>query len=139
MFSMTKELSKHMKSVVDLNDGEGAKAKVKKAVSSVKKRKSENSDNTDGKRRGGGGGGGFAKLMRPSDELRQFFGLDIHEGIGRTTCVKSLWDYIKANGLQNPNDKREILLDARLQHVFGVKTFSMFSMNKYLANHLTDL
>ena len=133
-----------MKSIADLNDGDGGRAevkkeKVKKVVSSVKKRKSENSDNTGSKKRGGGGGGGFAKLMKPSDELRQFFGLDIHEGIGRTTCVKSLWDYIKANGLQNPNDKREILLDARLQHVFGVKTFTMFSMNKYLANHLTNL
>ena len=143
MFSMTKELSKHMKSVADLSDEGAAEVKEKvpkvRAVSSgVKRKKTEsNTEGTGSKKRTGGGG--FNKLMRPSDELRIFLGLDVNEGIARTTCVKQFWNYIQANGLQNPSDRREILLDSRMQSVFGVKIVTMFSMNKYLANHLSAL
>lgn len=141
MFSMTKELSKHMKSVADLNDDgtPPSKTKVQKVkVSSEKKRKIDDTDGAGSKKKGGGGGG-FAKPMRPSEELRIFLGLEAGEGIGRTTCVKLMWDYIKANNLQNPNDRREILLDFQMQRVFGVKMFTMFTMNKHIAEHLTNL
>ena len=50
-----------------------------------------------------------------------------------------MWERIKANNLQDPSDKRQILLDGPMQHVFGVSTFTMFSMNKYIASHLSAL
>jgi upstream activation factor subunit UAF30 len=50
--------------------------------------------------------------------------------MSRPAIVKELWSYIRENNLQNPADKREIILDDALYQVFGVKSFTMFSMNK---------
>ena len=48
-----------------------------------------------------------------------------------------MWAYIKANKLQNPANKREILADAKLKPVFGgLAKVNMFEMNKHLAKHL---
>jgi hypothetical protein len=56
----------------------------------------------------------------------------------RTEVVSKVWEYIKANNLQNPENKREILVDDKLQAVFGGKSkVSMFEMNKYFAQHLS--
>jgi SWIB/MDM2 domain len=56
----------------------------------------------------------------------------------RTEVVSKVWEYIKANNLQNPENKREILADDKLQAVFGGKSkVSMFEMNKYFAQHLS--
>jgi hypothetical protein len=38
--------------------------------------------------------------------------------------------------LQNPQNKREILADDKLEAVFGKKKVTMFEMNKHLAAHL---
>jgi chromatin remodeling complex protein RSC6 len=52
--------------------------------------------------------------------------------------VSKVWDYIKANSLQDPENKREILADDKLQDVFGGKSkVSMFEMNKYFVRHLS--
>jgi chromatin remodeling complex protein RSC6 len=50
--------------------------------------------------------------------------------------VSKIWDYIKKNNLQNPQNKREIVADDKLQAVFGKKKVSMFEMNKHIAQHL---
>ena len=39
--------------------------------------------------------------------------------------------------MQNPENRREILVDDKLEAVFGKKV-TMFEMNKYLAQHLTS-
>jgi upstream activation factor subunit UAF30 len=54
------------------------------------------------------------------------------ETLSRPQVVKHLWDYIKGNGLQNPNNKREIVCDAGLRAVFNVDKIDMFRMNKVL-------
>lgn len=46
--------------------------------------------------------------------------------------MKELHNYIKEHNLQNPKDKREILLDETLQSFFKVKKCTFFSINKYL-------
>jgi hypothetical protein len=38
--------------------------------------------------------------------------------------------------LQNPDNRREILADAKLEPVFGKKKVTMFEMNKHLNQHL---
>ena len=58
------------------------------------------------------------------------------EPLPRGEVVSRVWDYIKKNNLQNPENKREILADEKLQAVFGKKKVTMFEMNKYLAQHL---
>ena len=73
--------------------------------------------------------------LQPSDDLAAVVG----EGtMARGEVVSKVWEYIKANNLQNPQNKREILADAKLQAIFGGKsTVGMFEMNKHLAQHLT--
>lgn len=44
--------------------------------------------------------------------------------------VKKLWDYIKSNNLQNPDNRREILCDDKLRALFNVDKVHMFTMNK---------
>jgi upstream activation factor subunit UAF30 len=51
-------------------------------------------------------------------------------------CNNAIWDYIRSNNLQNPEDRREILADDRLVKIFGKDKVTMFEMNKHLARHL---
>jgi chromatin remodeling complex protein RSC6 len=75
------------------------------------------------------------KPLQPSDELAAVVG---SAPLPRTEVVSKVWDYIKSNNLQNPENKREILADAKLQAVFGGKSkVSMFEMNKHFAQHLS--
>jgi len=86
------------------------------------------------KKKKAGGGGGLSAVKEISDELARF--LKSGKRMARTAIVKSLWVYIKENDLQNPEDKREILLDDGMKAVFGVDSFTMFSMNKYIGAHV---
>jgi chromatin remodeling complex protein RSC6 len=54
----------------------------------------------------------------------------------RSQVVSKMWDYIRSNNLQNPENKREILADDVLKKVFGKDKVTMFEMNKHLSNHL---
>ena len=77
---------------------------------------------------------GLQRPVTPSKELAEITGAD---PLPRSQMVKKVWDHIKANNLQNPQNKREIVADDKLKKVFGGKDrVSMFEMNKHLANHL---
>jgi chromatin remodeling complex protein RSC6 len=71
--------------------------------------------------------------LTPSDDLAAIVGA---APVARGEAVKRVWDYIKANNLQDPRDKRRINADATLKRVFGRDSCTMFEMNKYLAQHL---
>ncbi|HEX2508936.1 MAG TPA: SWIB/MDM2 domain-containing protein [Microvirga sp.] len=73
------------------------------------------------------------KPLQPSKELAAIVGSN---PIARGEVVSKMWDYIKKNKLQNPENKREILADAKLEPIFGKKKVTMFEMNKHLAAHL---
>ena len=56
----------------------------------------------------------------------------------RSEVVKKLWEYIKKNGLQDSQNKRNINADEKLKKVFGGKeTVSMFEMTKLVSQHLS--
>ncbi|MBO1907724.1 hypothetical protein KHP60_19295 [Microvirga sp. 3-52] len=75
------------------------------------------------------------KPLQPSKELAAVVG---SSPLPRTEVVSKVWDYIKSNNLQNPENKREILADDKLRAVFGGKDkVSMFEMNKHFAQHLS--
>ncbi len=74
------------------------------------------------------------KPLKPSAELAAVVGND---PLPRGEVVSKMWDYIKSNNLQNPQNKREILADNKLEPIFGAKTVTMFEMNKHLARHLS--
>ncbi|MGQ4272433.1 SWIB/MDM2 domain-containing protein [Terrihabitans sp. B22-R8] len=75
----------------------------------------------------------FMKPLQPSKELGEVVGSD---PLARSEVVSKIWEYIKKNNLQNPENKREILADDKLEPVFGKKKVTMFEMNKLLAAHL---
>jgi chromatin remodeling complex protein RSC6 len=75
----------------------------------------------------------FMKPLQPSKELGEVVGND---PLARSEVVSKIWEYIKKNELQNPENKREIIADDKLEPVFGKKKVTMFEMNKLLAAHL---
>ena len=54
------------------------------------------------------------------------------EKLSRPQVVKGLWNHIKGNNLQNPENKREILCDPSMRAIFSVDKIDMFKMNKVL-------
>ena len=62
----------------------------------------------------------------------------IGEGaVSRPEVVKKLWDYIKANGLQDAADKRRVNADAKLRPVFGKDQVTMFEIAGLVGQHLS--
>lgn len=57
--------------------------------------------------------------------------------MSRPEVVKKLWDYIKANGLQDPADKRRVNADAKLRPVFGKDAVTMFEIAGLVGHHLS--
>ncbi len=82
---------------------------------------------------GGGARGGLARPVTPSADLAAITGSD---PLPRSQVVSKVWDHIRRNKLQNPDNKREIIADDKLRKVFGTDRCSMFEMNKHLSRHL---
>lgn len=80
------------------------------------------------------GSGGLSAVKEISDQLAEFLGSG--KEMARTEVVKGLWAYIKEHNLQNPNDRREILLDEKMKSLFHCDKFTMFTMNKYVNMHM---
>jgi DNA topoisomerase III len=72
--------------------------------------------------------------LKPSAELAAVIGA---EPVARTEVIKKLWDYIKANGLQDAKDKRSINADAKLRPVFGKPQVTMFELAGIVGKHLS--
>ena len=83
-----------------------------------------------------GGSGKPNALQQPLQPSPQLAAVVGNNPIPRGEVVSKMWDYIKKNNLQNPQNKREILADDKLEPIFGKKKVTMFEMNKHLAAHL---
>ena len=100
-----------------------AKKAVKKAVKKVAKKKSARKPSA-----------AFMRPLAPSAALAEIVG---SKPLPRTEVVKKMWVYIKANKLQDKNNRRMINADAKLKPVFSGKAqVSMFDMAKLLTKHL---
>lgn len=55
----------------------------------------------------------------------------------RAQVTSKVWEYIKANDLQDSKDKRQINPDAKLGAVIGKDQISMFKMTAAVSKHLT--
>jgi upstream activation factor subunit UAF30 len=81
-----------------------------------------------------GGGKGLAAEVTPSADLAAIVGTT---PIPRSEVTKRVWDYIKANGLQDQTNKRMINADDKLRVIFGGKDqVSMFEMTALVNKHL---
>ncbi|MDP3755115.1 DNA topoisomerase III [Polaromonas sp.] len=72
--------------------------------------------------------------LKPSDALAAVIGA---EPVARTQVIKKLWDYIKAEGLQDAANKRAINADAKLLAVFGKPQVTMFELAGIVGKHLS--
>jgi upstream activation factor subunit UAF30 len=81
-----------------------------------------------------GGGKGLAAEVTPSADLAPIVG---NKPLPRSQVTKKVWDYIKANGLQDQKNKRMINADDKLRVIFGGKNqVSMFEMTALVNKHL---
>ncbi len=55
----------------------------------------------------------------------------------RAQVTSKVWEYIKANSLQDSKDKRQINPDGKLSAVIGKDQISMFKMTAAVSKHLT--
>lgn len=74
------------------------------------------------------------KPVQPDEVLAAVVG---STPLSRGELTKKLWDYIKANGLQDQTKKTNINADEKLKAVFGGKSqVTMFEMTKLVNAHI---
>ena len=69
----------------------------------------------------------------PSAALAAVIGV---EPVSRPQALKKVWEYIRAQNLQDPQDRRTIVADARLRQVLGRERVGMFEITALLGEHL---
>jgi len=88
------------------------------------------------KKSSSGKGKGLAAEVQPIPDLAAVIG---SKPIPRSEVTKKVWDYIKANGLQDQQNKRMINADENLKKIFGgKKQVSMFEMTALVNKHLSN-
>jgi upstream activation factor subunit UAF30 len=99
------------------NGGNGKQARGKAAARTQKKR-----------------GAGLQQPVEPDEELSAVVG---ERAQPRTQMVKRIWEYIRSHKLQDPKDKRMIVVDETLAPLFGnKKRVSMFEIASMLNRHV---
>ena len=76
----------------------------------------------------------FMKAMTPSAALAAIIG---SKPVPRTEVTKKVWEYIKANNLQDAAKRTMINADAKLKEIFKKAQVSMFEMTKLINSHLS--
>lgn len=126
------ELSRHVKPSGEVlqadSDVEDQPKPKKSKKSQAEKNKVAQSDTKPKKATG------FTKPLKLSPELSAVVGTT---QASRGECNKLLFAYIKEHGLQNPQNKSQILVykDELLHKVLQVKECTQFGMSKYLKDH----
>ena len=80
------------------------------------------------------GSPGLTRPVQPDAKLAAVVGV---RPLPRTQVVKKMWDYVKAEGLQDRKNRRMINADDKLLPIFGGRRkISMFDMAKVINNHV---
>lgn len=146
MFSMNKFVKRHVRKPNELpangwddiqrdglsSEDDGKPKPPKKRGVATKRKKSATCDDDDDNEGTPKRANPFNTELALSPELASVLGSD---RMARPQIVKGLWKYIHEHELQDPSDKRLILLDNTLRQVFQRDSFTMFSMNKYIKRH----
>jgi chromatin remodeling complex protein RSC6 len=75
----------------------------------------------------------FMKPVQPDDQLGAIVG---NEPISRTEITRRIWEYIRRNNLQDPENRTLIKADDQLKQVFnGKDRVTMFEMTKLVFTH----
>jgi chromatin remodeling complex protein RSC6 len=80
---------------------------------------------------------GFAKASPVSNDLADFLGLSHDSQIARTEVTSKVIAYVKQMNLQNPEDKKQIVPDAKLSALLqsGTDRVTFFNLQTYLKRH----
>jgi upstream activation factor subunit UAF30 len=87
---------------------------------------------------------GFLKPVKISKELVKFTGWDPDELRSRVDVTKFICAYIKEHDLQNPEDRRQIIADAKLQKLLNYdpkkseKPLMYYSLQSLLKGQFTN-
>ena len=76
-------------------------------------------------------------LTKPVNVSPELEGVVGKGPLTRAEVTSKVWDYIKANGLQDQTDKRQINPDAKLGAVIGKDQISMFKMTGAVSKHMS--
>lgn len=77
-----------------------------------------------------------APVFELSSELSEFVG---ESTMSRGEVTRKIWEYIKANDLQDPENKRTIRPDTKLGVILGTsEPIDMFQMTKHVSKHIKD-
>ncbi|PWN94374.1 SWIB-domain-containing protein [Acaromyces ingoldii] len=106
------------------------------AAGTAKKKKKKAKGADDGEKKAPNPNNPFNRPLRLSKELSQVCQGEV---MPRFEVTKKLWQYIKGNELQNPENKRQILCDPTLKSLFGKSTVDSFEMSKLIGPHLTKI
>jgi upstream activation factor subunit UAF30 len=133
MFSMNKQLSKHVKTIPGEfigggggGGGSGGSSKARARAPAARRRGSA----------GGGGGkarGGFAVPCKLSPEMAEVVGRDT---MTRSDLTKWFWAYFRAKDLMDPDNKRYVVADERLKQLFGEDRFLAFGIQRLVSKHI---
>jgi len=82
---------------------------------------------------------GFAVAVAVSDAMCEFMEVEKGSLIARTDITKKLNSYIKANTLENPENRQQILPDEKLWKILGEDAkganITHFTIQKYINGH----
>ena len=81
---------------------------------------------------------GIAKPAPISKDLSEFLGLEVGVEVARTYVVSRITSYVKENNLQNPESKRFIIPDEKLNKLLNLgenDKLSFFNIQSYLKKH----
>jgi chromatin remodeling complex protein RSC6 len=76
--------------------------------------------------------------MKLSEELTKFLGVSSDTMMARTEVTKEINKYVKENDLQNPENRRELIMDAKLRTILTVKDgdiVTFFNLQRYMSPH----
>lgn len=99
-------------------------------VMKCKKKKGHNTKNS-----------GFLKPVNISEDMAKFTGWDTKDLRSRVEVTKYICNYIKEHDLQNPEDRRQIRPDSKLQKLLGYnpkkekKPLMYYSLQTHLKKH----
>lgn len=124
----------HARSLLDVN--------IKMSVKSIEKkvaRMTKLLEKSMKKRRSGlSKVSGFEKPTEITDDLAKFVGEPCGALVARTAISKKIHEYVKANDLQDPKNRRIIHPDAKLKKLLKISPtdeLSYFNLQKYLKVH----
>ncbi|CDY49157.1 BnaA09g25180D [Brassica napus] len=80
--------------------------------------------------------GGCRTLMAKATTNAAATGIVAESELSRATAVKKVWEHIKGNNLQNPENRKEIICDDKLKTIFeGKDKVGFTEIAKLLSPH----